>query len=150
MSDEKPFSLSVKGLVRDGQGRCLVIRRSRESAFWPGAWDFVGGKLDAGETFDRALVREAMEEAGLEIRLLRYLGGIEWPLPRVKVVFIIMEANVTGGEFKLSDEHEEFMWVSIEELRGLELCEPIARILQGCPELSGRYADQVKESGHGN
>ena len=136
MSESKPFGLSVKAVVRDAQGRCLVIRRSRESTFWPGMWDLPGGKVDPGETFDRALVREAREEAGLDVQLVCYVGGIEWPLPHIRIVFIVMEARISGGEFKLSDEHEESKWVSVEELKRLELCDPIARVIEGCGGLA--------------
>ena len=43
----KPLTLSVKALVRDEQGRCLVIQRSLTSKNNAGQWDFPGGKVDA-------------------------------------------------------------------------------------------------------
>ncbi len=55
----KPFKLAVKAFVYDGQGRCLLIRRSKASRFFGGQWDFPGGKVDPGETFAEALLREA-------------------------------------------------------------------------------------------
>jgi 8-oxo-dGTP diphosphatase len=128
MSDV-PFGLSVKALIRNDAGRYLVIRRSSDSAFWPGTWDLPGGKLDPGESFDQALLREALEETGLQIRLTRYIGGTEWPLPQIRVVFVVMEATVAGGTVNLSDEHEAYQWVSACELRTLALCEPIAAVL---------------------
>ena len=132
MTDVKPFGLSVKAVVRDSEGRCLVVRRSKSSKFWPGMWELPGGKVDAGEAFDDALRREIREESGLDVQLLRYLGGIEWPLPHINVVFIVMEAVVSGGEFNLSGEHEEAKWLALEEFKRAELCEPFAKVIERC------------------
>ena len=49
-----PFALSVKILVRDDEGRCLLLRRSPSSKNNGGKWDLPGGKVDAGETFEEA------------------------------------------------------------------------------------------------
>ncbi len=125
-----PFGLSVKALIVDGEGRYLVIQRASESSFWPGQWDLPGGKIDPGETFDQALLRECQEETGLEVRLTHYVGGTEWELPHVCVVFLIMAGVIEGGQFRLSEEHEEHQWVSPAELRRLDLVDPIATIVQ--------------------
>ena len=65
----KPLKLSVKIVVRDDAGRCLLLRRSLSSKGNPGKWDFPGGKIDPGESFDEALVRRnearRLRDAGL-------------------------------------------------------------------------------------
>ncbi|HUV04755.1 MAG TPA: NUDIX domain-containing protein [Armatimonadota bacterium] len=53
---EKPFSFSLNAIIKDDAGRCLLIKRSMNSRGNPGKWDFPGGKLDPGETFDRGLL----------------------------------------------------------------------------------------------
>ena len=125
----KPFALSVKALVRDAPGRCLLIQRSAGSSFWPGLWDLPGGKVDPGETFDVALIREAREETGFEIELQRYLGGIEWELPHVRLVFVVMLALIHAGTVHVSDEHDAWRWVETRELSKFAIVEPLARVL---------------------
>ena len=49
----KPLRLSVKIVVRDDAGRCLLLKRSLTSKGNPGKWEFPGGKIDPGESFDR-------------------------------------------------------------------------------------------------
>ncbi len=119
---DKPFVLSVKVLIRDSEGRYLVIRRSAKSKNNAGKWDFPGGKVDAGERFDAALIREVEEEAGLKINLLRLAGSAQSDMADRVVVYLIMEAAVFGGKFNISDEHDEHRWVSVDELKGLDVC----------------------------
>ena len=60
---QKPFVVSVRALVVDDEGRCLIIRRSDDSRWNPGKWDLPGGKPDPGEQIGEALLREAREES---------------------------------------------------------------------------------------
>ena len=77
----KPFALAVKALVADKQGRLLAIRRSAASSQFGGNWDLPGGKVDPGESFDVALVREVAEETGLNYRSDRRGWGNRVRLP---------------------------------------------------------------------
>jgi 8-oxo-dGTP diphosphatase len=113
---QKPFHLSVKAVVLDDQGRCLVIRRSSASKNNAGLWDLPGGKLDPGETVDAALRREVEEETGLQVRLTRVVGSAQSELPERIVAYLILEAVAHGGDVQLSDEHDDFQWLSRLEL----------------------------------
>jgi len=116
MSSEKPFSLSVKAVIRNQRGRCLVLRRSMNSGANKGKWEFPGGKLDPGESFDQALIREALEETGLTISLRRLAGSAESSLENRTVIYLLMEARAESGRVRLSPEHDDFKWVSVEDL----------------------------------
>ncbi|MEX2215136.1 MAG: NUDIX domain-containing protein [Phycisphaeraceae bacterium] len=126
----KPFTISPKAVIRDSSGRALVIRRSAASRFWPDKWDLVGGKMDAGETFDQTLLREAKEETGLTIELTRLLGASEYELPHIKLVFVVMEATMISGTLRLSEEHCESRWVCDGELATLDMVPPLAQALR--------------------
>jgi len=133
---EKPFVLSVKVVIRDAEGRCLVIRRSQASKYNAGKWDFPGGKVDAGESFDEALLREVEEEVGLRIRLTRVAGSTESEMPDRKVAYLIMEGQVVAGQSRLSEEHDRLDWCAIEELLDVGLCQQFLAF-------AGSYARQV-------
>ena len=128
---EKPFSLSVKVLIRDSEGRCLVLRRSLASKGSPGKWEFPGGKADPGEDFDEALRREVAEETGLRVSLERVAGATEYELPDRKVAYLIMEACHKSGQVCLSDEHDDYAWVCLEDLPGIELVEQFGEFAAG-------------------
>ena len=53
------------GVIRDRQQRILLGQRA-EGSFYPGYWEFPGGKVEPGETPEAALIRELDEELGIE------------------------------------------------------------------------------------
>ena len=126
-----PFELSVKSVILDLQGRCLLVRRSPANRSWVGCWEWPGGKVEPGESFTDALAREADEEAGLEIELTGVAGVTEFAVPHARVVLLCMEARVTGGELRLGVEHDEAAWVPLAELGRRELPAPMRDFMIG-------------------
>ena len=124
------FALSVKAVILDNVGCCLLLKRSSQSPIYPGKWDFPGGKVGSGEMFDRALLRETREETGLEISLQHLAVAIEFEIRTIQVVCIIMEAHLESGEVRLSREHEDFAWVALQELPNMDLAEPYVNFSQ--------------------
>lgn len=121
----KPFDLSVKALIRDEKGRVLIIKKSMQSRFFAGKWDLPGGKVDAGDTFDEALLREVTEETSLIVSLQHFLGATEDQMPDINIILLFMEAAVESGQVRLSSEHEAYEWVSQYELVGKDLSDQI-------------------------
>src|SRR5438034_5526666 len=117
----KPFVLDCKAVIFDDQQRCLLIRRSNRNRNCIGCWEWPGGKLDAGEDFADAVVREAHEETSLEIEITGLAGATQFEMPKVNVVLLCMEARVIGGQLNLSDEHDDAAWVPLSELPKREL-----------------------------
>lgn len=120
---KKPFALSVKVIIRDADGRCLLLKRSMSSKWNKGKWDFPGGKVDPGEDFERALLREVVEETGLRITLERVAGSAESETSNKKVAYILLEGQTASGQVRLSSEHDEYIWVSPDELSKMDLCQ---------------------------
>ena len=79
-------------------------------------WSFPKGKLEEGETFELAALREVEEETGMACRLLRFIGHTEYVdrKGRAKAVaYWVMEA--TGGSFTPNLEVDELRWVPLDE-----------------------------------
>ena len=126
----KPFGLAVKALVDDGEGRCLLIRRSMGSKFFAGKWDLPGGKVDAGEDFETALRREVEEETGLNISLEGVAGVSEHEMPAVRVAVLFLEARAKSSKVQLSREHDAYEWVLRSELADRDLNEQIRAFVE--------------------
>lgn len=118
----QPFALSMKVVIRDSDGQCLVIQRSPASKNNGGKWDFPGGKVDAGERFDEGLAREVMEETGLRVELQGLAGSAQSQAPGRMVIYLIMQAKLLSGEVRLSDEHTAFQWIEPGRLPAIDLC----------------------------
>jgi mutator protein MutT len=108
--DEGGTALVGALIVRDGM--LLLGRRSSAKAACPDTWDVIGGHVEAGETFEDALLREVEEEIG--IRPLVYEEHSRHPLPQGGVLVLFQIVSWAGGEPRLrNNEHVELRWFPI-------------------------------------
>ena len=106
-------------LVRDGEGRVLIHRRSDAKDLWPGWWDIsVGGVVAAGESYDEAARRELFEEAGIAAEPVFVSSGT-YDDTDVSLIARCYEVRHDGGVEARDGEVAEFRWVSTAELRDL-------------------------------
>ncbi len=115
------YGLAVRALISDDNGKILIIKRSTDSKTNPGKWELPGGKVDQGESFDQALLREVYEETNLKISLDHVVGASEQNLHVIRAVHIIMSGKIMDGELTISGEHEGYAWVFFEDLIDYEL-----------------------------
>jgi ADP-ribose pyrophosphatase YjhB (NUDIX family) len=92
------------GVIAEQHGRLVLLRRAIEPAY--GTWAFPGGFVDRGEHPAQAAVREAKEEAGVEVRLDGMLGIYSHP-PGNPVVVVVYRGTVVSGELQALDESLE-------------------------------------------
>jgi 8-oxo-dGTP pyrophosphatase MutT (NUDIX family) len=79
-------------------------------------WSFPKGKLEAGETFEMAALREVREETGMACRLLRFIGHTEYVDRKGRpkaVAYWIMAAE--GGSFTPNAEVDELRWLCLDD-----------------------------------
>ena len=96
-------------------GRVEVACIYRESR---GDWTFPKGKLNAGENFEQAALREVHEETGMVCRIVRFIGTTNYIHRKGKskiVAYYLMEAD--RGEFAPNDEVDELVWLALEQVR---------------------------------
>ncbi|MEN6356496.1 MAG: NUDIX domain-containing protein [Armatimonadota bacterium] len=124
----KPFALSVKMILKDEHGRCLLLKRSMDSKNNPGKWDFPGGKVDPGEAFDQALMREVAEETGLKVAIDRLAGSTQSESPSNHIVYLLLEGQIESGKLTLSSEHDDFLWVYPHELEKADICDQFKQL----------------------
>lgn len=110
------WPVSVKAVILDDHGRALLGRNDREE------WELLGGRLDAGESPEEAVVREVDEEAGLEIAPVTLLRSwVFSPLPGTAVLIISYGCLLRPGRVRLSDEHEAVAFHTPEQLGRIAL-----------------------------
>ena len=102
---------SVAALVTNEKGQVLLVNSP-----WRG-WEYPGGLIEPGETFQQALHREVKEEAGVEIEITGFVGickNIE-----KDIVNIDFTARYVSGELTTSEESIEVIWATAEEAERL-------------------------------
>ncbi len=113
----------VRGmLVRDDT--VLFLKRALHKQY-PNAWTFPGGKVDFGESLERAIRRETWEETGLRPREITHLAMHEYlptpSQPRHVIAFYYQVQTYRGSEVIINDESSEYAWVTRTQLKRLSL-----------------------------
>lgn len=128
---EKPFRLAVKAVIFDEQGRCLLVRRSRQCKNFVGKWEWPGGKADLGDDFATALAHEVREETSLEIVITGLAGATQFEMQAAQVILLCLETQLVTGELHLNGEHDDFAWVPLGDIARHEYPPRIADLMQG-------------------
>lgn len=98
----------------DGEPRVLLLRRAVEPGF--GDWDLPAGYLEPHESMERGAVREAREEAGLDVELVQLVGVYSSPLGNaVSAVYRAVPLDPRQAVL-MDEESSAFAWVSRSEL----------------------------------
>ena len=96
-------------------------------------WEFVGGKVEPGETKEQALIRECREELDVEIRVDDVFMEVCHEYPDMTVLLTLFHSAIIQGEPKRL-EHEDIRWITPEEIKDYDFCpadvEILARIRQ--------------------
>jgi 8-oxo-dGTP diphosphatase len=98
------------------EGRILLVKRDTEP--FKGFWALPGGRLEGDETLEECCIREAKEESGLEVEIVRLLGIYSDPArdPR-KIIAVAYLCRPKGGkEFPQLGEISEVKWFSLDAL----------------------------------
>ena len=103
--------------------KLLVIRRSQKESFMPGYYELPGGKVNFGEDPTDGLVREFLEESNLKIKVLdpfNTFADVTENNQRhnIEIVYFV-ELIGSIDELKLSDAHDDFKWITSEEVSAL-------------------------------
>lgn len=109
-------------------GTFLICRRPAHKARGL-LWEFVGGKLEPGETAEQALARECREELDVTVEVGEVFYEVTHEYPDITVHLTVFNARVTGGEPRLL-EHCDMKWITPDEIPLYEFCpadEPILR-----------------------
>jgi 8-oxo-dGTP diphosphatase len=139
----KPYKLAVKAVILDDEGRCLLIRRSKSCRNFVGQWEWPGGKLDEGEDFASATLRETREETALEVEITGLGGAASFEMSQMHIVLLCMEARVKCGTVSLSGEHDHFAWVPLRDLPKWSLTEHVRGFML---EFAARKAEERQAS----
>lgn len=86
--------------------------------------------MENGEFFDDALVREIKEETNLDCKVGDLAIAIQLDYPHKRTVQMIMYLDDVRGEFKISDEHTDGRYASIDEIKTLTLSSCLKKVLE--------------------
>lgn len=92
-------------------------------------WEFVGGKVEPGETKPQALIRECQEELGVTIEVGEQCMELTHEYPDLTVRLTLFHASIPQGDPRKL-EHNDLRWITVEELGDLEFCPADQEIIE--------------------
>ena len=117
----------VAALVRDAD-RFMICQRPAHKARGL-LWEFVGGKVEPGETREEALVRECREELDVTVKVGDVYMEVDHVYPDITVHLTLFNASISSGEPKLL-EHNDIRWITVGEIPLYDFCPADEEILR--------------------
>ena len=117
----------VAALIRDGS-RFLICQRPAHKARGL-LWEFVGGKIEPGETKEAALVRECREELGITLEVGEVFAEVLHEYPDITVRLTLFSARIREGTPQKL-EHNDLRWITPEEIPQYPFCPADTEILE--------------------
>ena len=101
-------------------------------------WEFVGGKVEPGETKEQALIRECQEELAITISVGDVFMDVVHEYPDITVHLTLFNAKISNGTPQKL-EHNDIKWITVDEIDRYSFCPADEEILEAikCRYLGG-------------
>jgi len=121
----------VAALIWDND-RFLICQRPKHKARGL-LWEFVGGKVEIGESKEEALIRECKEELDVTVLPTDIFMEVIHEYPDIKIKLTLFNAKIEKGEIKLL-EHNDYKWIKVSEIEKYDFCPADTEILERIKE----------------
>ena len=122
----------VAALIWD-ENRFLACQRPAHKARGL-LWEFVGGKVEPGETREQALIRECQEELAVTVAVQDVFMEVDHVYPDLTVHLTLFNAFIAEG-IPQKLEHNDLRWITVEEIDQYEFCPADEEILRRLKEV---------------
>lgn len=126
--EPKQHTIVIAIILNEKNEVLLAKRYEPEYQHTHDKWEFIGGGIDFGETPEQAVIREAKEEAGIDIKVVRLLPEVVsniWEFAEGKkqqVIIISYVCKIAGGSLSpnISENVGELKYFSLEDIHALQ------------------------------
>ena len=114
-------------------GKFMICRRPAHKARGL-LWEFVGGKVEPGETKEQALVRECREELAVTVAVQDEFMSLVHEYPDITIHLTVFNAYIAEGVPQLL-EHNDIRWIPPKEIKNYDFCPADNKILEKIAEV---------------
>lgn len=100
------------------ENKFLIAQRNLKKA-QGGLWEFPGGKVEKGESYENALAREIKEEFNANIEVNEYIGENIHHYPEKDIKLLVYKARLLSEKIELL-EHEDYKWITKDDKDNFE------------------------------
>jgi len=97
-------------------GKLLILKRKEDDDTYPGMWDCLGGHFEKGESAEECMIREAKEESGLDVKIVKSGPLLKYTDEYGAAISVPFVIRSYSGRVSLT-EHSEFKWVDPAKVR---------------------------------
>ena len=116
----------VAALIWDGDKFMICQRPANKARAL--LWEFVGGKVESGETKEQALIRECKEELDILLSVGDVFMDVIHEYPDITVHLTLFNATIAEGKPQKL-EHNDIQWITPSEIQNYEFCPADEEIL---------------------
>ena len=119
----------VEAIIKNEEGKILLLKRSKLNKFFIGKWQLPGGKVEFGEDIQKAIKREIYEETGKKyssLRLTKVFSLTEKFNGTKNNVFLMVFSGECKGKISISVEHSQAKFCTMAQIKKLSLA-PISK-----------------------
>ena len=128
-----PNTVAVAAALICQSGRFLIGQRPAHKARGL-LWEFVGGKVEPGETKEEALIRECREELAVTVSVGEVFMEVTHQYPDLTVHLTLYHAAIAAG-VPQKIEHNDIRWITVDEIDQYEFCPADEVILERLKQL---------------
>ena len=125
--NDKPFFEVVAALIWQ-EDRFLICRRPAHKARGL-LWEFVGGKVEPGETREQAIVRECKEELDITVQPHGVFCNVTHHYDDIDICLTLFNCTIVCGVPTLL-EHSDMRWITVEQIPLFDFCPADSDILK--------------------
>ncbi len=115
----KKITQVVAALIRDGDKFMIFQRPADKTRAYQ--WEFVGGKVEEGETLKEGLIRECIEEIGVKIKVGDIFMEVDHTYPDIDIHLTLFNAEIDEGEVQML-EHNDIRLITPDEIDNYRFC----------------------------
>lgn len=118
------------GVVLDRWGRLLILKRKEDDDTYPGVWDCVGGHFEPGESAEACMLREAREESGQPMKIIKVGPLIEYMDAYGRAVAVPFMLKPDTKREITPSEHSAFKWIRLSDVANYHIVPDLAKALE--------------------
>jgi len=142
MSNNKKITQKIVlgGVVVNKDNKILILQRSKDEEIFPNMWELPSGKKELLENSESCLLREIREETGLDVKIIMPFSVFDYQIEKLEEIRDTTQINflvkaINDNKVKLSSEHQNFAWVSKDEIDQYQLSEETKKVILKAFEL---------------
>lgn len=128
VAENKLMVVGNWALIKKGK-KILLLKRNEKEVLGADSWSVPGGKSEKGSDCYSNLDREVKEEAGIEIKNIRFLIHESWSRLDDWVMGFFWLADYNKGKVKVNHEHSDFGWFSKEDFKKIKTTKLMEKII---------------------